>query len=103
MLTLSNTRFIIPSRSGALSHVFKVGVDLMCFDIISGGAIDDLCPFAVPFGADLIVMQRRRRPDTVRPILLRVDVSVVRVPDVCGPAWSLLRTALRATHSQSPL
>ena len=34
----------------------------MCFDLISGGVIDDLCPFAVPFGADLIVMQRRRRP-----------------------------------------
>ena len=83
MLTLSNTRFIIPSPSAALSHIFKVGVDLMCFDLISGGVIDDLCPFAVPSGADLIVMQRRRRPDTARPILLRVDVSVVQVPDVC--------------------
>ena len=88
MLTLSNTRFIIPSPSGALSHVFKVGVDLMCFDLISGGAIDDLCPFAVPFGADLIVMQRRRRPSTARPILLRVDVSVVQVLEVCGPLES---------------
>ena len=88
MLTLSNTKFIIPSPSAALSHIFKVGVDLMCFDLMSGGVIDDLCPFPFPFGADLIGMQRRRRPDTARPILLRVDVSVVQVPEVCGPVKS---------------
>ena len=88
MLTLSNSKFIISSPSAGLSHVFKVGVDLMCFDLISGGVTDDLCPFAGPFGADLIVMQRRRRPDTARPILLRVDVSVVQVPEVCGPLES---------------
>ena len=44
--------------------------------------------FAVPFGADLIVMQRRWRPDTARPILSRVDVSVVQFLEVCGPLES---------------
>ena len=47
---------IIPSPSATMSHIFKVGVDLTCFQLISGGETDDLCPCAFPFGADLFVM-----------------------------------------------